>query len=129
MPVTYEIDQSRHLVRTLASGLVTYEELERHVADEEHDDDAVALAEVLDARGATTDLTSEQVRGLVARTDALVRKGHFGALAIVTDNDVAFGMARMYQMLCETSLPVRIEVFRNLEPALVWVRAVSSTSD
>jgi hypothetical protein len=69
------------------------------------------------------------VRGLVARTHALVRKGRFGALAIVTDNDVAFGMARMYQLLCEMSLPVRIEVFRDLEPALAWLRAVGSTSD
>ena len=128
MPVTYEIDASRHLVRTLASGVVTYQELERHVADEERDD-AVGLAEVLDARGATTDLTSDQVRGLVARTDALVRKGRFGALAIVTDNDVAFGMARMYQLLCELSLAARIEVFRDLEPALAWLRAVSSSSD
>jgi hypothetical protein len=128
MPVTYEIDSSRHLVRTLASGLVTYRELERHVAEEEHDD-AIGLAEVIDARGATTDLTSDQVRGLVARTDALVRKGRFGALAIVTDNDVAFGMARMYQLLCELSLAVRIEVFRDLEPALAWLCAVNSTSD
>src|SRR5688572_16215072 len=127
MPVTYEIDSSRHLVRTLASGLVTYQDIERHVAEEEHDD-AVGLAEVIDARGATTDLTSDQVRGLVARTDALVRKGRFGALAIVTDNDVAFGMARMYQLLCELSLAVRIEVFRDLDPALAWLRAVSSTS-
>jgi hypothetical protein len=128
MPVTYEIDSSRHLVRTLASGLVTYRELERHVAEEEHDD-AIGLAEVIDARGATTDLTSDQVRGLVARTDALVRKGHFGALAIVTDSDVVFGMARMYELLCEISLPVQIHVFRDLEPALAWLCAVSSTSD
>ena len=69
------------------------------------------------------------MRSLVARTDALVRKGRFGALAIVTDNDVAFGMARMYQLLCELSLAVRIEVFRDLEPALAWLRAVSSTGD
>jgi 2-hydroxychromene-2-carboxylate isomerase len=128
MPVTYEIDSSRQLVRTLASGLVTYRELERHVAEEEHDD-AIGLAEVFDARGARTDLTSAQVRGLVVRTDALVRKGRFGALAIVTDNDVAFGMARMYQLLCEASVAVRIEVFRDLEPALAWLRAVSSTHD
>jgi len=125
MPVTYEIDSSRQLLRTLASGLVTYRELELHVAEEEHDD-AVGLAEVIDARGATTDLTSGQVRGLVARTDALVRKGRFGALAIVTDDDVAFGMARMYQLLCETAQPVRIAVFRDLEPAMAWLRAVSS---
>src|SRR5689334_5358535 len=91
MPVAYEIDSSQHLVRTVASGVVTFQELERHVADEERDG-AVGLAEIIDARGATTTLTSDQVRGLVARTDALVRKGRFGALAIVTDNDLAFGM-------------------------------------
>ena len=51
MPVTYEIDSSRHLVRTLASGLVTYRELERHIAE----------------------------------------------------RDVAYGMARMYQVRCDVS--------------------------
>jgi hypothetical protein len=125
MPVTYEIDTPRHLIRASAAGVVTYEELERHLAQEEHDD-ALGFREVIDARGATTDLTSTQVRALVARTDALVRKGRFGALAIVTDNDVAFGMARMYQILCE-GLAVPIGVFRGLEPAMKWLRgAVSS---
>ena len=42
MPVTYEIDPSRHLVRTLASGLVRYRELECHVVEEEHDDAGAA---------------------------------------------------------------------------------------
>ena len=119
MPLTYEIDPSRHLVRTLASGLVTYRELERHVAEEEHDD-AVGLAEVIDARGATTDLTADQVRGLVARTDALVRKGRFGALAIVTDNDVAFGMARMYEMVA-AGQDDRVGVFSEIKPALLFL--------
>ena len=128
MPVTYEIDPSRDLVRTLATGVVTYPDLEQHLAKEERDD-AVGLAEVMDARGATTDLTTDQVRDLVARTHALVRKGRFGALAIVTDNDVAFGMARMYQLLCETTLPVRIEVFRDLEPALAWLRTARSGAE
>lgn len=126
MSVTYEIDSSQHLVRTVAAGVVTYRDLECHLAEEEHDD-SVGLAEVIDARGATTDLTTDQVRRLVARTDALVRKGRFGALAIVTDHDVAYGMARMYQVLCEMSLAVRIEVFRDLEPALTWLRTVNST--
>lgn len=34
----------------------------------------------------------------------------------------------MYQLLCEASSPVRIEVFRDLELALAWVRAVKSTN-
>ena len=122
--MTYEIDAPHRLVRGLAAGVVTYEEIVQHLAEEERDD-ALGLAEVIDARGATTDLTPEQVRSLVTLTDALVRNGRFGALALVTDNDVAFGMARMYEILAD-GLPVQIGVFRDLGDALAWLDAVSS---
>ena len=49
-----------------------------------------------------------------------MRKGRFGALALVTDNDVAFGMARMYEILAER-LAVQIGVFRDLGDALAWL--------
>jgi hypothetical protein len=123
MPVTHEIDRERDLLRTRATGLVTFDDLDRHITMEEADH-ALGLAELLDARGATTDISRADVQRLVYRTDALVRKGRFGALAIVTDDDVAYGMARMYQILCE-ELPVRIGVFRLLEPALAWLGASS----
>ena len=123
MPVMYHIDSERHLVRGLATGVVTFAELVDHLMEEENDD-ALGLAEVIDARGATTDLTSEQVRTLVSMTDALVRKGRFGALAIVTDNDVAFGMARMYEILAEP-LPIEFGVFRTLGDAIAWLEAVT----
>ena len=108
----------------MATGIVTYDELRAHVEQEERDG-ALGLTEVIDARGATTNLTGDEVRALVARTDTLVRRGRFGALAIVTDNDVAFGMARMYQILCER-LPIQIGVFRQLDPALVWLDGAGS---
>jgi hypothetical protein len=63
-----------------------------------------------------TEVTPAQVRALVARTNALLRKGRLGALAIVTDSDFAFGMARMYQILAEP-LPVQVGVFRTLSEA------------
>ena len=69
---------------------------------------------MIDGRGATPDVTPDQVRTLVARTDVVVRKGRFEALAIVTDSDFASGMARMYQILTEP-LPVQIGVFRTLD--------------
>jgi len=124
MPVTFEIDPARHTIRTIASGLVTYDDLARHLAEEEQAD-AVGLFEVIDGRGAQTDVTPEQVRSLVARTDALVRSGRFGALAIVTDSDFAFGMARMYQILAEP-LPVQIGVFRTLDAATAWLSAMGA---
>jgi len=126
MPVSFEIDAARGIVRTVASGRVTYDDLARHLAEEEGDD-ALGLAELLDGRGATTDITPNQVRLLVARTDALVRKGRFGALAIVTDNTFAFGMARMYQILTEP-LPVQIGVFRSLDEATAWLSAAAGRS-
>ena len=124
MPVTFEIDQAHHTVRTMASGLVTYDELAQHLAEEARDD-ALGFAEVFDARGATTDITTSQVRLLVARTDALLRQGHLGALAIVTDSNFTFGMARMYQILSEP-LPVQIGVFRTLDEATAWLSAAAA---
>ena len=124
MPVTYEIDAPRRMLWALAEGVVTYAELAQHLAEEERDD-ALGLAELIDARGATTDLTPEQVRSLVTLTDALVRKGRFGALAIVTDNDVTFGMARMYQILAD-ALPIEIGVYRELSDALAWLGPAGS---
>ena len=123
MPVTFEIDPERRMVRTVASGLVTYDDLARHLAEEERDN-ALGFAEVFDGRGATTDLTPNQARALVVRTDALLRKGRFGALAIVTDDNFAFGMARMYQILAEP-LPVQIGVFRTLDEATAWLSAAA----
>ena len=124
MPLASEMDPARRWLRTMATGIVTYDELRAHVEQEERDG-ALGLTEVIDARGATTNLTGDEVRALVARTDTLVRRGRFGALAIVTDNDVAFGMARMYQILCER-LPIQIGVFRQLDPALVWLDGAGS---
>ena len=114
----------RRIVRTEASGLVTYDDLARHLTEEARDD-ALGFAEVIDGRGAATDITPQQVRALVARTDALLRQGRLGAVAIVTDSDFAFGMARMYQILAEP-LPVQIGVFRTLDEATAWRRGDTS---
>ena len=120
--MTFELDRARRTVLTMASGLVTYDDLARHLAEEQRDD-ALGFAEVFDGRSATTDITPEQVRALVARTDSLLRQGRLGALAIVTDSDLAFGMARMYQILAEP-LPVQIGVFRTLDEATAWLSAL-----
>lgn len=56
MPVTFEIDSARHTVRAVASGIVTYADIARHLTEEEQDD-ALGLAEVIDGlrRVAATD--------------------------------------------------------------------------
>jgi hypothetical protein len=43
-------------------------------------------------------------------------------LAIVTESDVVYGMARMYQMLAENNAGV-IQLFRDLEGAKAWLES------
>lgn len=120
MAITYTLDRPARRMYTRAEGLLTLPELETHL-DVEERDRALGYAELFDARGAGTDLTSEGVRRLVDRA----RQAHAGGLvvgptAIVADNDVVYGMARMYALLAEfENAPV--EVFREVEPALAWL--------
>ena len=57
---------------------------------------------------------------LAHRTEMLLRDGRFGVLAVVATSRVTFGMARMYQILCDR-LPTRIGVFRTIHEAHSWL--------
>ena len=56
---------------------------------------------IFDARGATTNVTAEQVRMLVQRAADTLRRIPVGPTAIVATDDVVFGMPRMYAILTE----------------------------
>lgn len=77
------------------------------------------LPELFDARGAVTNVTTDEVRRLVARARAAAQRMPLGPTAIVTDSEHVFEMARMYAILAEAGAPV--EVFRELEAAVEWL--------
>ncbi len=54
-----------------------------------------------DTRGAKTTVTAAEVRDLVKRAADMLRIVDLGPTAIVTDDDVVCGMARMYSVLAE----------------------------
>ena len=124
MGITYTLDRGRHRMYTRAEGRLTLPELLEHLRVEEIDR-AEGYAELFDARGATTDVRAEDIRRLVDRTRELQAAGRIvGPTAIVADNDVVFGMARMYAILSEfVNAPV--EVYRDVPPALEWLDHVS----
>jgi len=120
MTITYTLDRAAGRMYTRAEGMLTLPELEAHL-DVEERDRALGYGELFDARGARTDLSADGVRRLVERA----RQAHAGGLvvgptAIVADNDVVYGMARMYAMLGEF-VHAPVEVFREVEPALAWL--------
>jgi hypothetical protein len=123
MPIQYVIDSIHQRLLTHADGLVTFQDLSQHL-DAEERDRALELPELFDARGATTDVTAEEVRRLVQRAADTLRRIPLGPTAIVATDDVVFGMARMYAILTEQP-GARVEVFRDLESANRWLEQVS----
>jgi hypothetical protein len=120
MPISYAVDQrSGHLV-TRAEGVVTFQEIDGHLDLEQRNRD-LHRPELIDARGATTNITPLQVRLLIQRAANMLRLVDVGPTAIVTTNDIVYGMARMYSILAE-SLGVNAEVFRDLPSANGWLQ-------
>jgi hypothetical protein len=124
MPITYTLDRERKRMHTRAEGLLTLADLQEHLDVEGHDR-AEGYPELFDARGASTDITPDDVRVLVERARRWQAEGRIvGPTAIVADNDVVFGMARMYAILCEF-VEAPVEVFREVGPALAWLERVA----
>jgi hypothetical protein len=104
---------------THADGIVTFHDINAHLDLEQRNRD-LNRSELIDARGATTDITSDQVRRLVRRAADMLRLVDLGPTAIVTADDVVFGMARMYSILAE-GVGAAAEVFRDMESATRWL--------
>jgi hypothetical protein len=124
--ITYVLDRGRRRMRARAEGLVTYAEVVAHL-DAGERGAAAGYDELFDATGATTDLTADQVRALALRARALRQKGPLGAVAVVATNELAFGLARMYALLCET-VGAPAGAFRTVAPAEEWLDGRSAAS-
>ena len=120
MPISYLIDSRTGWMLTRADGLVTLHEVNAHLDMEQRNRD-LHRAELIDARGATTDLSTDDIRRLVQRAAQMLRVIDLGPTAIVTTNDLVFGMARMYGILAE-GVGVNAEAFRDMQSASNWLR-------
>ena len=112
---------------TRADGVLTFHDLNAHLDVEQRNRD-LHRAELIDARGATTDITTAQVRRLVQRAADMLRNVDLGPTAIVTTNDVAYGMARMYSILVE-GVGANTEVFRDMASANAWLQQFDAPRD
>jgi hypothetical protein len=121
MPITYVIDRLHQRMLTHASGLITFRDINGHL-DQEERERGLDLPELVDARGATTDLTSEQLRHIVQRLMRLMRTIPLGPTAIVANDDTLFGMARMYSLLVEHD-GISVDVFRDIDSASQWLES------
>jgi hypothetical protein len=121
MPVEYEIDARRQLIRTRCIGLVTPAEVLAHLRALEADPRLPDPLDVLlDFSRLTTFPDHAQVHSVAREVRALRAKIPWRNLAIVAPGDLAFGIARMFEMISEPSFRATM-VFRALPDAERWI--------
>ncbi len=124
MPVSYTIDVQSSLVLTRASGTLTDDDVIQLKARLVRDPDfKPGMRELSDIRNIDhLDVTPAGVRAMVLqdKEDASQVASH--KLALVLSEDVAYGMARMYQTLTESNME-NVGVFRDIEEARAWLQS------
>ena len=77
---------------------------------------------LVDVTDATTEIGSAKMQRVAEHVGKVVRRdGHRASAAIFAPTDVSFGMARMYQTLCESRGIDVIRVFRIRAEAEAWL--------
>jgi len=123
MPMTFVVDHVLQRMVTHAEGVVTRAEIDEHL-DAEERERGLGLPELIDASGASADMTSRDVERVVQRAARMARNAPLGPTAIVVQDPTAFGMARMYSILMDRIAPVG--VFRDRASAISWLACVET---
>jgi len=126
MPVTYVIDATKQLVRTVCARPLTFAEVLQHFR-QLSDDPACAghLDVLLDLTDADSVPETNQLGAVGVAVNALRKKVTFGACGIVAASDVMFGMMRIFEVKAEGYFAA-IRVFRKIADAEAWLLLQSS---
>ena len=98
MPITFSFDAEQNRAVSRFSGTVTGAEILAHNT-EMAESGAFSTERLMDARGAVTMLSPDEVRQVASLVRRLVHEFGPAKVAFVADNDLTYGMARMYEAL------------------------------
>jgi len=87
------------------------------------------LPEVFDCQNAGTDLSRSEVVLLVGRLVNYAKSKRLGPTAIVAKQPVTFGMARMFEIVCELEGGPLVGVFNNRDEGERWLEHFSGTEN
>jgi hypothetical protein len=124
MPVCYKIDKDRRLVITTGYGVVTRQDIEEHQRSLWMDPDfSCTFSQLADfSRMARMELNAVDMHSFSKRNifapDA--------RRAVIVPNDVAFGLARLFEILRGSKGENGIRVFRTVEEGFVWILSGSA---
>lgn len=113
--VEYRFDPERGLLVVTVSGVVGDADFE----DAKFPDVPPGTIELLDlSRAERTEISSGEIRRIAQRD--LSWPDRISRMAIVATSDVAFGLARMYQTLCD-GMKTEVRIFRSRPEAEDWL--------
>jgi hypothetical protein len=122
MPISVHVDHEARLVRTVASGPVTFRDTWSY-----HEtlvlQDALSYAKLMDATGATFIHDDDEMMQLGARVSAYREVGDRGPVAVVASTDHQRDMLRRYFNLTGGAFPSGI--FDTELEARRWLREVA----
>jgi len=122
MPVRWEIDQKRRLMRIVGEGDVTLAELHA-LTDAVVEHETVGYRKLVDVRSAETSMTPEEMLEIGVRARTLQALGTTGPLAVVLPEK---GLAHAEMLLGMIAAGERLmRVFRDLEEAEQWIKRQS----
>ena len=126
MPAYYKIDKERRLVMSTGSGVLTMTDALAHQEKLLKDPDfSPGFSQLMDLTQVTNvEFGTEDLRRLAQRSIFSPDSRR----AILVSSDVVFGLSRMFEIFRETLGETGIRVFRNLDDALEWVLAKSTTA-
>jgi hypothetical protein len=125
MPIEYDVDHERRLVRVRAIGLITPTTLFEYQKEVWSDQTLAGYDELVDMSGveqleASSPSNVNALAGFSAKMDG---KSQPTKLAIVAADDLTFGLGRMYQAYREMKpgSNKEVAVFRTMPDALAWL--------
>lgn len=122
MPLTYRIDTEAGIVFARGEGFITQaERLEAIRAWTSESAYAKTSRTICDFSAATSAPTLSELREIIAVMDEPISRTGSRKIAIVARRDMSFGAARQFQALL-SSATAHVQVFRDEESALVWLR-------
>jgi len=128
MPLRYTVDDEHHLVLTTGHGVLTDQEVFEYKQSVWSLPQVAGYDELLDLRDVERlDVPSTERLRELARLSAAMDVGTPSKVAIVADDLVTAGVARIYEVMrrMDERSTREVSVFRAIEEALEWLKPPS----
>lgn len=121
MPVIYELDRTTAQIRTCCVGQVTVTDITAHfqelLGEGELPNQIDTLLDLREMQGVPE---ANELQSVTTQMALLKQRLGLGAIAIVAEEDILFGMIRMFTVFVESHFTA-ISVFRDIDEAERWL--------